>query len=755
MRRVGFIFIVLVVSVLIIAGAGLLVLTRTDFGRERVRRIVVDAVQGQANGIVKIGRISGNLLTGLTMHDVSITDSTGAPLVVAEKITAHYRVGDFLKKRIALNDVELVRPLIMLDRQPGGQWNYRRIFPGDTTAVADTAPGWGDWISFTNVSIVDGRMVVRTPWEPSADTPSEERAKATEDALAGGSRAHVIRAANGGLQKEMEFRDLNTKLPKVRLADPAEETMFVQVATLQAIAALFNPPEAEIRDLQGAFELTGDSLWWSGVNAKLPGSAISGDGLYAYESGDMRLRLRGAPVTTADLRWLFPNLPADGAGSLEFAMDWIGDTAVYVARNADIRIEQATLAGNFGITLADTVTFHDTDLRFANLGTRLIQQIVPAVKLPRQGTLAGRAALTGGLNALGVNGDVTFDDERSGRSRVTANGEVGFQNEFRARRLKLGLAPVQVDLIRIVAEDFPIGGVVRGNVTVDGSSKGWLGSEADLVHEEGAERSHIIGDGEFRLGAQKWMNVDVRALPVSLVTVGRFVPAAELRGQAAGPIQLTGPFSQLAVRADLAVSGGGELAVRGTLDVASEEIGYKLGAVANLFNAHVVIAKLPQTSLTATASARGRGFDPATMRADIAADIATSQYDSLAIDSAKVRVSIADGLARVDTLVLRAPSSRADARGTFGLTGGREGNLVYTVAIDSLSAFSRWLPASDTGIVVPRPGIAAQIVDKARADSARVAEAAAVERAVTGKTTAAAIVVADTPVAIRNDSLAG
>ena len=84
MRRVGWFFIILVVAVLIIAGAGLLVVTRTDFGRERVRRIVVSTLSGQAKGgIVRIGKITGNLLTGVTLHDVSISDSTGAPLIVA------------------------------------------------------------------------------------------------------------------------------------------------------------------------------------------------------------------------------------------------------------------------------------------------------------------------------------------------------------------------------------------------------------------------------------------------------------------------------------------------------------------------------------------------------------------------------------------------------------------------------------------------------------------------------------------------
>ena len=758
MRRVGYLFIVLVVAVLIIAGAGLLVITRTDFGRERVRRFVVSTLQGRVDGIVRIGKVTGNLIDGVTLHDVSITDSTGAPLVVAEQISTKYRVLDFAKKRIFLSDVELVRPLIVIDRQPGeSKWNYQKLFISDTTTKPDTGPGWGDWISFRNLSIVDGRLLIRTPWEPGDDVAPEARLQASEDALNGGTRSHVIRAANGGLQKEIEFRELTSKMPHVRLADPDEATRLIEVATLQTIAALFNPPEAEIRDLKGTFELTGDSAWWSGMTAKLPASQVSGSGRYTYDSGDMRLRLVGAPVNTADLRWLFPQLPADGEGKLEFAMDWIGDTAVYVARNADVRIERAQLAGNFGITIADSVTFHDTDLRFSNLGTRLIQQIAPAAKMPRHGILCGRAAVAGGLNALDIDADVAFDDERSGRSRVIADGELGVQSGIRARRLKLNLEPVQVDLVRVAVKDFPIGGTLRGLVTLDGSSKGWLASAADLTHQEGAERSHVVGRGELRLGGERWMDVEVRALPVSLVTVGRFVPAAELQGQAAGPISMTGPFSALAVRADLAVTGGGGLAVRGTLDLASEEIGYNLGAVAELFNANVVIAKLPQTSLTATASARGRGFDPATMRADLAADVATSVYDSLAVDSAKVRVAIANGMAHVDTLVLRAPSSRADVQGTFGLTGGREGRLVYTVALDSLGAFSRWLPAQDSGVVKPRPGIAAKVVAQTRADSAKAAEANAVELAVTGRATTPIPTIAptDTAVAVPKDSLAG
>ena len=59
--------------------------TQTDWGRERVRRFAVDAIQGAAHGIVRVGRVRGNLLKGITVDGFSITDSAGNPFLAAEQ----------------------------------------------------------------------------------------------------------------------------------------------------------------------------------------------------------------------------------------------------------------------------------------------------------------------------------------------------------------------------------------------------------------------------------------------------------------------------------------------------------------------------------------------------------------------------------------------------------------------------------------------------------------------------------------------
>ena len=100
----------------------LLAVTNTNWGRERVRRIAESALQDAAKrGVVRLGRVSGNLLTGFSIADLSIRDSSGAPFLVADTVSTNYGLRALIGKRLALSDVRLVRPLIVLDRPPEGE----------------------------------------------------------------------------------------------------------------------------------------------------------------------------------------------------------------------------------------------------------------------------------------------------------------------------------------------------------------------------------------------------------------------------------------------------------------------------------------------------------------------------------------------------------------------------------------------------------------------------------------------------------
>src|SRR5687767_1212606 len=207
-------------AIAVLTVAGVLLLTMTDFGRERVRRFTLQTLSEMVHGQVRIGGIGGNLLDGVVMTDFSIADTAGRPFVSADTVIADYRLIAFAKKRIELHSLRLVRPLVIFDRLEDEDWNWESIFQGDTTPKApDKGPGFGDWVAFNDVEVVGGRFIVRTPWKPDGDSTGAARERVIADALAGGSRTHVVRARKG-FQKVMDFRQIDAVFPRLRLEDP-------------------------------------------------------------------------------------------------------------------------------------------------------------------------------------------------------------------------------------------------------------------------------------------------------------------------------------------------------------------------------------------------------------------------------------------------------------------------------------------------------------------------------------------------------
>lgn len=756
-RRTVSIVVASVVAALALLIIGtVLVLTQTEWGHERVRRLAVAQLQKAAHGLVHVGHVSGNLLDGMTLDDVAITDSSGAPFVRADTVVATYGLGSLFRKHITLNDVRLVHPVVVLDRKTGGKWNWDRIFPRDTVKHPSTGAGFGSWITLTNVRVVDGRVTIRAPWKPSDTLSARLRDSVVTAALSPLGRQRIERVGTG-FQRVSDFRDIYGTLPLLRLADPNDPKQLIQIATVRMTAEPMKPPSVRVTDARGLLTVLNDSLYFQNVYLALAGSRATGSGRYNFDNDDLRLRLHADTVATNDLLWIDPSIPQDGHGKMDFALDWVGPVSDYLASNASLAVAGATLSGSLGVQVTDTFAFHDTNMRFAHLDTRTIQQLFPTIKSPRQGWLTGQLAAAGGFRAMHVDGDVAFDDPRTGRSHILARGMVGGgPGEFRAGELHLTLSPFRVALARAVAPSMPakLGGTVTGTAVLDGSTKSRMTASGDLTHHDVTGASRVVGTAAFAFGDTPLINANLRLLPLSLATVGQFAPAAGLHGSVRGPVKLTGPMRDLALDATLTTPDGGSIAARGTLDLVSRMKGYDLATTMHLFDASQVSTKAPRTSLSADATVRGAGFDLATLHAVATAKVRTSTYDSIAVDSATLRATAAGGMLTLDTLMLRVPAGRADLAGTFGLTRAHAGTLRYALAIDSLGALQRLVPPADTaGAIPPRPAILASRVARASSDSSRVATKTEVERAVTGKRPPRIVV--DTPRAIPRSTLAG
>ena len=740
-----------VVALLLVAA--MFLVTNTNWGRERGRRYVLGIVQRNSHGIVHIGSVSGNLLSGFTLHDVVITDSARKPFIKADEIWAKYSLGTLRGKKIEFSEVRLVRPVIVLDEQPGGKWNYDRIFPRDTTTSSGPRKtGWGTWIRFSDVTMLDGDLTIRSPWKPDPNLTPAEMNDVVRRAFGPSGRLALVKVPNG-YQKISSFHKINGLFPLVRLEDPAYKNRLIDVAALKMIAEPFRPPVADVRGLTGTFEFIGDSVWWKGARAAFPATRVSGDGRYLFTNGDLHLRLHGDPVNPADIRWAMIQLPEQGSGKLDFGLDWTERKSVYLARNMDLTLVRSHVTGQIEVAVTDTLAYKNADLHFTTLDTQLLTQLFPAMKFPRPLTLTGQAKFDGGEHSLKINGDVTVDDRLSGRSRLIGNGLMGLAlGIFNARDLRVRMAPLQMGLAKAIAPSIKIGGTLTGLVTLNGTTAGIMTAQGDVTHVERGAISRATGRASMRVKGLPWYDVDARMHPLSLVTLGRFMPTVGLRGSASGPMKLKGPINNLAINTQLTFPDGGFLDLRGTMDIASKTTGYNLAFVTRLFDANAVIAKAPVTSLNSVGSAAGRGFDPATMQAQLTASVSASTIDTLSVDRANVKVAAANGMARVDTLAVELPQGIVEAKGSFGLAPGHTGTLSYHVAIDSLSRIAG-LISRDTGVVKPRPGILSSRVAQAKADSVRIARATEVERAVTGRKLPTFAV--DTPKTVRKNELSG
>ncbi|HEX8271910.1 MAG TPA: translocation/assembly module TamB domain-containing protein [Longimicrobiaceae bacterium] len=1033
-------------GVAVLLAAALLFLTQTDAGRERVRRFVYARLQASAHGIVKMGPVRGTLLTGARIDGLVITDSTGAPFFRADTVVLGYSLLPLLRQRIELSGVRLVRPVVVLDRRPGLAWNFSRIFPSDTTKPP-TRQGFGAWIAVRGLEVADGRVLVRNEWLPPDSLRGARRDSALAEALSPANRQLVVRVP-GGFQSIQDYRRLNGRFDRLRLAHPDSAAMVFDVGRLSLLALPFRPPAADVRELAGRIIRSGDTVTAERLRLALPGTRATLEGTYNSANGDLRASVAAPRLAFADLRWAYTPLPERGGGSLRLGVDRRGERTRVVAREMRLAVDRARLAGHLDLAFGDSLRLGPSDLRFASLDTRLIRRIAPAVDPPREGTLDGRLALAGRPEALRVDGDVAFTERASGTSRVLADGVVGtaggfsarglrlrfdpvqlalvgtagpdipvggaitgsatltgstrqgfdfradlahrdastgrsrvladgavvrraggfaarglrvrldplqvalarafkpdlplggtlsgtatldgrpeelrlaadlvhrsaptgrsrlvasggvaFGETFRARNLRLRFDPVQVALARAFKPDLPLGGTVEGTATLDGTPQdlrlaadlvhrsaptgrshlvasggvafgdvfrarelslrfdpvqvalarafkpdlalggtvqgtarlsgtpadmrvaadlvhdgaetgrsrvavaggvglgdafrardlrlrfdplqtalvrafdpdlplaGFLSGRAtlngstatrlavsgDVTHEAPTGRSRLVGDAGVPFADGGRFAVDVRALPLSLATVGRFAPSAGLHGSAAGSLRANGTMSDLAFSLGLAVQDGGRVDADGRLDLASAVRAYDVRARFAGFDAHAVTLRAPATRLSGTASALGRGTDPATMTATLAADLAGARVGSTEVDSVRLLTRLAGGLAVVERGTVRLGSALAEARGSFGLVAGRSGTLAYRVRVDTLARFAGLLPA-DTGRVRPRPAGIARAVERARADSLRVARATEVERAATGLPAEPRLVVDTAAAAIPRDSLAG
>src|SRR5690606_18839474 len=474
-RRAVHVISTVILAVLVLIAlvlVAVMVVSNTTWGREQVRVRVVSLLDEQLAGQFHIRRLEGNLLTGVRLLDVQIADTTGMHFLSADTLSTEFRLLSLIRQRIQLHDVRIVHPLVVLDQSPvDQQWNWARIFMGDTTArdTASTGPGWGDWISLESVELVRGQLVVRMPWTPDSALEGAARDSAITVALADSSRARVEEVP-GGFQTIYDFQQLSALLPLLRVADPEFEIQQYEIERLTTLAYPFRPPPVVVENFAGTLLVSGDSLWFDDAVVQLPGTrAIADMRVGLGDATDLMLLMHADTVSLADLQFLYPPLPQRGGGEMALTLTMRNDSTSILARDLQLAIDDSRTTGRVGVVLVDdTLSFTDTDLSTQELPTELIESLLPGLEFPVRGSISGTARLEGPARALLVDADLSFAEDDRQTSRIIANGELGMPGDgvFRAEGLQLEMRTVQVSLAESMMPDLPVGGELNGTATV-------------------------------------------------------------------------------------------------------------------------------------------------------------------------------------------------------------------------------------------------------------------------------------------------
>jgi translocation and assembly module TamB len=742
-------------SALLLAVAAAVYLPRTEWGKGKIRATVQNALNDQFAGKVTIGRIDLPVFTQATVHDVVITDSAGRPFITAPLVRGTWSLGDLWNRRVILDNVRAERPVIVLNKLPGKRWNWDAIlFPDTTRRPHGPKAQFGDWVELRNVQLIDATLTARSPYTPEQWRDAKGRDSVLALALAGKLRP-VVQPVPGGYQRITVLEHVTLTAPYARIKYPGETVQRFEIASGSGIIKPFHPPALDLRGVSGTVFVNSDSVWFRRVAAQLPNSRVSLEGQYNLISGDARLAARAPTVSTDDWLWLVPLLPKGGIGA-------IGDVK-YVLRGSSsdvqlhtmtLAVETARLAGrlDFGFDKDDT-RFDDVQLRLDALDTRLVKRLLPDVELPREGVLHGTLAARGPLTGANIDGVFRFDDRKAGPLSVRMRGTAGSVGDaVLTKNLRMDIAPLPVTLASETLAD--LGGRIGGQVTVTGRTDGWLDTRLALVHSVNGLDSRINGTARVNItGAEPRFDANLTFVPLSLVAMGRFAPALDLRGNATGTMTLRGVLSDLAINTTMRVDSAGGLQMTGRLGVPTTGPSFaNVVLTADSLDLRRLVPTAVNTRLVGIATVNARGTTAENLDGRVVLDLRASDVDKVRIDTVTMVAEAHDGLLTLDTLMLRIGGAVGTGSGTFGLRADRRGELTLAVAVDSLQRLREYLPG-DSALIAPTQAAIARSLRRQRADSLALARRTEVERAARGLAPIALKITP--PSAVRGDSLSG
>ncbi len=712
---------VAVLALGVLIGGGAIAFTRTEFGRARIRALVLTELRRAIHGRVYIGRVSGNFFTTVTLDSLEIRDPDGYLFVAAGRVTATYDPRDIVARKIALRNVAMEHPVLQLIRHRNGVWNLKRLFPPSRPLVPlDRLPspvrqlpreatrGFGDYIVVDTVTLHDGTVSYSMPWDPDDTVRRAQRDSEINVAL------HDPRQGVSwwpeGLMRTLRWQHVGFASPHVRIVDPDSAGVAFGITHF---AADESDPPFKFRNVRGRARIVGDSAFLDLPHLELPGSIASGGGkLWWGPSRPLSASLHFVvdSVSLADIAWVYPTLPASGGGRGVFDMqsDRNPHITAYALSALDIRTTGSHVHGALTFVVGrPTLAIRNVAVRVDPLDMVFIRTLTgKPFPVDWAGQFTGFARGPGGpLPHFRVDTtDLFFRDAHvpgaishaagSGELNVTDPSETVFHH-FRLTLHQLDLRTPEFVLPKLGS----LRGTVSGTATLDSVWDNVTIRGADLVHHDGdGEATRLLGGGHITLGSPATTyDLDLRADPLSFSTLARSYPQLWLRGSVAGPLTMHGTLDALNVTAALTGDAGtlrvqghantqGPLySARGTLALDDADLRALTGR-----------AGAPTGPLTARATLDLEGDSIGDLAGSAVAELERSLVDGFRVVAAQVTLRFVGGEMLVDSLDADWALGSLRVVGGLGLVAAVSDTLRLAAALDSLGGLRRFLAADSS-----------------------------------------------------------
>ncbi len=710
MTRRRLVALVSTASILAIGLIAVLVLasiTRTTYGRDKVRDFVESRITSRVQGSVHIGRITGGMLAGITIDSIEIRDTDDSLFVATGPITVQYDLRDFFDRRILLARLEVERPIVRIAQHENGEWNYRRIFPRGPRGLPKVQGGFGDYIVVDTAAVRGGTLIVTLPWHPDDSLRGARRDSAIAEHLARDDGE--FRRISEGFTRTRRWTEMELESSYVRWADPDSTGRFVDIRSLSALGS---DPPIRVTEAQGNVRLLADSAWIDLPHFKLPGSAGSAKGKVVWGS-DLATRyyvsIDGDTVSMSDIAWVYPTLPTTGGGVMNLEIRSRPDPEFidYVITDMDVRTTSSRLRGDmtFGVG-GPVLEVRDVDIEALPVDFALLTQFNGGpLPVDWQGTIRGTVRGRGGPVTRFMVDDarVTFSDAHVPGAITRATGRGALDILYPAltafHGFQVDVSTLDLRTIRHLFPEFPpLGGTIAGRATLDSS---WLDvrfSDADVTHTDGpGAPNHFTGSGRVTYGEPYLAyDVDIVAAPVSFTTLARSYPELPLRGSYQGPLRARGTSESLDVTTTL-TGPAGRMVFDGRVDMVLP--GYAVRGRAGIAELDVAMLLerdgLPVTRITAQFEGDLTGDSLANLVGPLAFDIDRSRVGEVNLRPSRVRLAFGNGRVRVDTMAIASNRFTLAASGRLGTSPGVRDSLEYDLVLDSLGALRPWLRPTD------------------------------------------------------------